>query len=305
MGARDKRAGVDGFGLLIGAASPVFQSLVPILVALGLEGGVAIVPLLAARTGIAAVAAWAIVVAAARGLPGRRPLDARLLVAGIAGVAVGPLGGYVAIDELGPTMFAAIYFLHVPLLAVAVPLLAREPPHRITLLGACGCVAGVALVSGYPGADGSLTVVGLLGVLVNIAGVVVMALLIGAHRGRFDVTRFNAEAMTLAAAALALLYVGAYADTPLSGRTWLVSAAIALGAWLPGRLLWTLAVQRIGARAATILSALQPMLVALLGLLVLGDALDAVEWLGILVICLSVATARSDRMAVRRRRQRP
>jgi drug/metabolite transporter (DMT)-like permease len=95
--------------------------------------------------------------------------------------------------------------------------------------------------------------------------------------------------MGLAAIALLAIYLIGFNGEAISGHTWATSTEIALAAWLPGRLCWTLAVQHIGARVAALLASLQPMLVALLGVAVLGESLAILQWVGILTICTSVA----------------
>jgi len=280
----------DRLGLAIGLASPVFLAFVPILIALGFEGGVAVIPLVTARTAFAALAAWTLVAGSGRL---RRPfeLDPPLLAAAFAGLTIAPLAGFLAIEELGPTVYAAVFFLHVPLLALTVPLLHGAAPRPASVVTACTCVLGVALVSGLPSSPGVVTGLGLAAALLNAVAFVAMALILHRRGGTFDAMRFNAEAMTLALGVFLVIYVVAYADEPLTGHAILISALVAVVAWLPGRLLWTLSVQRLGARAAGTLTSLQPMLVAILGAILLNDALGTSQWTGIAVICGSVAAA--------------
>lgn len=277
-------------GIVFGAASPIFLSLVPIFVTLGYEGGAGLIPLLLARTGIAAAAAWVLVLIGIRRGRGRGyRMDRELFLASVSGVVLNPLAGYVAIEELGPALYAACYFIHVPVLAILVPRREGRSPGIMPVVGALGCAAGVALVSGLPGSSGGFTAVGMIAAALNVACFIVMALILHSRSTDFDATRFNAEGMGLATIVLLAIYLVGFSGESISAHTWQTSAAIALAAWLPGRLLWTAAVQRIGARTAALLASLQPMLVALLGAAVLDESLTLSQWLGILTICTSVA----------------
>lgn len=281
---RSSRVGT-GYGLV----SPVFQALVPILISAGLRGGSGAMPLLAVRTAIAAGGAWVILSLSRNGASRLRAAWARdpvLVAGGFAGCTAGPFVGYIALERIDPTAYISIYYLHVPLVALAAPLLGLEHASRRALAAAVVSFIGAVLAAG--GADQTAGVlgdpVGLACSLGAALGTFFLALALHRAGPHIDATRLNAEFMTVGGLIfVAWLTVRGSWDT-VDARALYIGAAIALLAWLPGRLFWSLAVREIGARAAGIFGSLQPGLVALLSAALLHDHIGLDRWLGIALL---------------------
>lgn len=271
----------------------------PVLIDAGLRAGAQVVPLLTARTTIAAACAWMLV--SLRRRAGTVPLrDPWLALGGVVGLGIGPLAGYFAIQRMGPMVYMSLFFLHVPAIAILLPRLGLARPSRAALACALACTAGVVLVSGVvDGAPDSsrldLTGLGLAAIATSTT--VVLALLLHRAGSRVDPTRFHAQAMTAGALILALALALTDGWGTMDGTAIGAGALIAVLAWLPGRLLWGFAVRDAGARTAGIFGSLQPMLVALIAVVMLGDALTFPQWAGVVILTGAVAALQASRPA--------
>jgi drug/metabolite transporter (DMT)-like permease len=199
--------------------------------------------------------------------------------------------GYLALERLDPTAYISIYYLHVPLVAIAAPLLGLEHPSRRALAAAGVSFGGVVLAAGGAGhaagvfGDG----IGLCYALGAVAGTFFMALAFHRAGSQMDATHLNAQFMTVGGVLLFALLAARGDWGGIDSPTIVAGAAIALIAWLPGRLFWSLAVREVGARKAGILGALQPGLVAIFSALLLHDSIGVERWIGIALLTAGVA----------------
>lgn len=275
----------------------MFLAAVPILVELGLRAGAAVVPLIAVRTTIAAVCAWTLVIATSWRVPRGWTSDPLLVTAGVVGVGIGPIAGYFAIEKLGPMLYICIYYLHVPAIALLLPRFTNAPPSRAAIASALACMVGVALVVGVAEgkAGGTLDAAGVAFALTAMAFTTMLAIVLHRAGTTVDPARFHAEAMTAGAVILALGLAIGGGWAALETQTLALGAVIAVFAWFPGRLLWAFAVRDAGARTAGIFGALQPMVVALIAIVALGDVLAPSQWAGIVVLTAAVAALQARR----------
>jgi inner membrane transporter RhtA len=214
-------------------------------------------------------------------LTGRAPGDLRL--AGAFGVALGfmnlciyeamdriPLGIAVTIEFAGP-------------LAVAV-IGSRRP---LDLLWAALAAAGILLLADPGG--GSLDGVGVAFAL-GAATMWAFYILLSARVGRvFPGGTGLALAMVVAATITAPFAVSQAGDELLRPELLLAGAAVALASSVLPYSFDLEALRRLSANVFGVLMSLEPAVAALAGLIVLGQALDALEWFAIALVVVASA----------------
>jgi len=191
-------------------------------------------------------------------------------------------GGLARTTVSSTGFITGLYVVLTPLLGL---LLFR---HRIGVAGWVGAaiaVAGVALIAGAPGAD-------LRGNLLVLASTVTQTgqiLLIGRYAGRHDGIAFTFVQVASCAVAL-LAYAGAAGELTMPhGRTvWsglLVTALVATVFALAAQV-WVQ--QRLPPARAAVLFILEVPFAALFGILLEGDSLGALGWLGGALILVAI-----------------
>lgn len=209
------------------------------------------------------------------------------LVAGVTGLflaaSLGLQTGGLARTTVSSTGFiTGLYVVLTPLLGL---LLFR---HRIGVagwVGAAVAVAGVALIAGAPGAD-------LRGNLLVLASTVTQTfqiLLIGRYAGRHDGVAFTAVQAGSCTVAL-LAYAGAAGQLSLPhGHTvWSGLLITALAATVFALLAQVWVQQRLPPARAAVLFILEVPFAALFGILLEGDSLGALGWLGGALIVVAI-----------------
>ena len=227
----------------------------------------------------------------------RRPGAADLRVIVPYGLAIGlmnllfylslvrlPLGAAVAIEFTGPLALALI-----------------GSRRRLDLLWALLVVCGLAMLLDPATALHRLDPLGVafaLGAGLFVALYIVFGQRVGQRIGGNDATTFG-----MAVACLAVVPFCLPAMLPAATRPWQLFEA-GLVAILSGALPYSLemaAMRRIGARSFGILMSLDPALAALAGLVLLGERLPPLRWLGILCVVLaSAGTALTTEVGSRR-----
>jgi drug/metabolite transporter, DME family len=228
-----------------------------------------------------------------------RPRDAALL------------GGF---GVVGVGVFYAAYQLSIAMTSVAVAVvllytapvwvvlgaawLLGEPVRARTLLLLGVVVLGVwATALGAAGAEVRLTAAGIGWGLVSAASYASYYLFGKRYLPRFGVLRllFYSLLAGTAALALAATAAGYPPRLDLPAAAWALLAALGLGTTLLANALYYWGLARIEASRAAILASLEPSVAALLALLVFGEALSVLGWVGVLVVTLGVAAAHAGR----------
>jgi drug/metabolite transporter (DMT)-like permease len=257
--------------------------------------GAGVLTLLTVRFALAAVALWAIVVAAGRRDPraGRRPRALRPALAALAlgaGVYAAEAGlFYAALSRMDASVTELLLYAYPGIVLLAAALLGRE---RVTAQrgGALAlATGGVALVmlGGGSGALDPLGVVLALGSAVAYAGYVLAADRLG---GRIEPFALAALIATGAAVALAAagLASGALHPAALSPRAWADAAGLALLCTVLPMVTLYAGMRRVGPATASIVSCAEPVLTVALAVAVLGERLGPVQVAGGALVVLAV-----------------
>jgi drug/metabolite transporter, DME family len=257
--------------------------------------------LYAEGTAITDVGFWRILVASAGFLlyglarPGLFGVDRRALwLVGLGGGAL--VGGFeiafpTAISGAGVASAVALLYVAPVLVALLAWPLLGERLTAVRLLLAAGVMLGAGLtVLGAVGADMAVSRAGVIGGLISAACFAGSTLL-----ARWAVPRYGAVRtlfLTLAGGTLLLAVV-----LPLAGRTpappggaaaWTYVLALGGGTVLANFAFFA-GIRRIDAAPASVAATVEPVVGALLALLLFGQALTALGWLGLALVVGGVA----------------
>lgn len=198
-----------------------------------------------------------------------------------------------SIEWIGAGLSTVLANLQVIFVGLAAWALYGERPRRSMFLGIPLALAGMVLVSGLgrPDAYGADP---LLGTFFGLSAGILYSLFLLLFRrsSRDEATPFAAFLLCTLGAWMAVGLVGGAAGTieltwswPAHG--WLL--AVALGSQVVGWLLIAYALPRLPALETSILLLLQPMATVLWGLLIFGEDLSSLQWLGVLLVLAGVA----------------
>lgn len=230
----------------------------------------------------------------------------RWLIVGAVGVVVYPLAFYASMDLAGVAIGNVVSLGTGPLFAALLEWLFER--HRLSPLWA-GCTAvaitGVVLLAlgGHGGGGGGDGVVA--GVLLGILAGLAYALYTYASSRAIGSGQPSRGVMggMFGLGALALVPVLLVFGAPLlqSGRTVGIAAYLALGPMFVAYLLFGIGMRRLRSSTATTITLLEPFVATLLAVIVVGERLDAIGWIGLGLILAAVtvlATARHPRSSV-------
>ena len=233
----------------------------------------------------------------------------RLVSLGAAAVAVYPLAFYSSMHLSGVAVGTVVSIGSAPVAAALIERFAdRKPLSRQWIVGALLGVGGAALLSlsGHapaagPGADAWTSTAGIL--LGLLAGTTYALYSWAAHRltGQ-GLTSRAAMGAIFGLGGLLLMPVLAVTGGPLldSWRSFGVGAYMAAVPMFAGYLLFGWGLARVGASTATSISLLETVVAAVLAVLVVGERLPALGWLGAAVVLGSLFI-----LTPRRQRRRP
>ena len=198
-----------------------------------------------------------------------------------------------AIEWIGAGLATVLGNTQVIFVGFAAWLLHGERPRRSMLVGLPIAFVGMVLVSGLgrPDAYGEDPLLGtFLGLLTGIT--YAFFLLLYRHSTRDESTPFASFSVATMGAFLASASVGGlggHLDLTWSwpAHGWLI--ALALGSQVAGWLLIGYALPRLPAVETSILLLLQPMATVLWALLLFGEDLSVVQWLGVALVLTGVA----------------
>lgn len=229
----------------------------------------------------------------------------RWLLVGAVGVVVYPLAFYASMDLAGVAIGNVVSLGTGPLFAALLEWLFER--HRLsTLWAACTAVAiaGVTLLAlgghGGTGAGAGDTV--LVGVLLGIVAGLAYALYTYASSRAIRAGQAARGVMggMFGLGALALVPVLLVFGAPLlqSGRSIGIAAYLALGPMFVAYLLFGIGMRTLRSSTATTITLLEPFVATLLAVVVVGERLDPIGWVGLGLILAAVtvlATARQPR----------
>lgn len=182
----------------------------------------------------------------------------------------------------GPVVVAVLtHYLAPTLVALLAPVLLREPRSRRALLASPIVLGGLALVLGHEdgGAGAGRTAVLGAGSAVFYAIVVLGSRRAGRTFGPLAVTSLHS---VVSALALLVVFRGEAIPSSTTGLGVVLFAAVLNG--LVGAALFNVSLGLVGAQLVGVLTYLEPLTAAVLGVLVLGEPFSAVGALGVLVV---------------------
>ncbi len=239
---------------------------------------------------LAAPAMWILVWFTRRSASSRRASDApvpRMLLIGLV-ISAAVLAAFFALERLPASTYIVLFFSY-PAMVVVLSSLLGEKIRPIAWLALALALTGIVLTVPDFGAEGGADGIGVALVLVNAAIVAVYYLLTKrALDGVADVSGASAWMMLGTLMVLLLLIPLRGLQLPQNGLSLLMLIGIAmLGTVLPVFAI-NVAIQRIGAAQASLVSTVEPIMSMIVSMLILGEVIFAVQWLGAVLIVSSV-----------------
>lgn len=261
---------------------------------LAYDEGAGAMTLLAVRFALGAVAFWALAAAlpaSRRALRSRPSRDVILTALGLGAIGYATQAGFffAALGRMDASLLSLVLYTYPAWVAIGSAVLGRErlTARRVGVLLVAS--AGLALVLAGAG-GGELDALGAglgLAAALTYTGYILVA---DGVVDRLPPVLLSAVVCTGAAASLIAVGAGAGAlDLSLSLAAWRWLAAIALVATVLAMALFFVGLQRVGPGVAAILSCAEPPVTVLLALVVFGEQLGALQWLGGLLVVGAVA----------------
>jgi DME family drug/metabolite transporter len=243
---------------------------------------------------VSARASWAAI---------REASSRRWLLVGALGVVVYPLAFYLSMDLAGVAIGNVVSLGTGPVFAALLEwVIERRPLSRLWLVCTAAAVVGVALlaVGGHgSGATGGGVVPGILfGVLAGFA--YALYTYASSRAIRTGQPARGVMGGMFGLGAIVLLPVLVVLGGPLlqSATTVGIAAYLALGPMFVAYLLFGIGMRTLRSSTATTITLLEPFVATLLAVLVVGERLDPIAWIGLALILVAVtvlATARQPR----------
>lgn len=221
------------------------------------------------------------------------PAARRWVLLGGLGVVVYPLAFYAGMNDAGVAVGNTVALGSGPLFAGVIEWLAtRRAPARRWFV-ALGIAGGGLVCVGV--ARGSSSVVGLNGVLLAlVAGVAYALYSVAGSRVIAAGANFRGSmGAVFGAGSIPLLVVLSFTGAPLIAEWENLSRGIylALGPLVLAYLLFGYALTRASASLVTLVTLLEPVFATILAVIVLGEVLPPIGWIGIVLLVLGVAVA--------------
>jgi len=287
-------------GLAECASSAAAFGSVGVLIALAQREHVGTTTLLASRYALGAIALWVALLILRRPLPGLR-IGLIAVALGATTYAAASATYLAAIERMGAGPAGVVSYCYPVLVMAGAIMLGRERLSRRSTVGLGLAVSGVGLlVAG--GGLGTINAAGALLAFGSAAVYTVYVLTSSALRERVDALTLSALVATGAAGAFAIAHAvhgGAPVHTPVAAiavvALALVPTAFAVSAFLSG-------LGRIGPSRASIASSLEPAVAVACGVLLLGEQLVAVQFVGaglVIAAVLAIELRQLPRLRVR------
>lgn len=290
-------AGAEGRGLTLCLLAAVGFGAAAVVGAAALRAGIPLFALLTARFALAAALLWALVLWRGGRLRVRTVVVGLLLGAGLFAPESGLF--FAALGRIDAALAALVVYIYPGLVALGAVALGRERLGRRQGASLVVASAGVALVLVGAGA-GAVDPVGValaLGAAVAYAGYVLAG--DRAVRGH-DPLAVAAPVCTGAALAFSAGWAldGGIAGTPAA---WALVGLMALGCTVLPMVAFLSGVRRVGPSAASIASTAEPLVTTGLAMLLVGERLAPVQWLGAALVVGAVLVLRGRRPSAARR----
>lgn len=282
----DRAARFRGLALVV--LSAVAFGAMPIMGKIAYRSGADPVALMAVRFTVGALLLAAIRRVRQRGVgwPVRQDFAALFLL-GALGYFTQSIAYFVALERIPAALVAILLYLYPALVVVIAAVFLHDRPSRAVAVCLAVAIAGSALTVGP--VRGSASVSGLLlGVAAALAYAVYIVLSsrvvprVGALTAIVVVAFGAACAYDLAAVLTRPSWPG-----DLSG--WLAAAGVGLIGTVVAMLCFFAGLARVGPSDASVVSTVEPVVTVVLGVVVLGEALTAIQYVGALFVLAAVA----------------
>jgi drug/metabolite transporter (DMT)-like permease len=274
-------------GLVLVVVSAVAFGAMPIMGKIAYRSGAEPVALMAARFTVGAL-----VLAAIRRLGSRTPWPARrdfaaLFLFGAIGYFTQSIAYFTALQRIPAALVAILLYLYPALVVVIGAVFLRDRPNRAVVACLAVAVAGSALTVGPVRGKASVSglLLGVLAALVYAVYIVLSSRVVprvGALTSIVVVAFGAACSYDLAAVLTRPAWPG---DT----AGWLAVAGLGLVATVVAMLCFFAGLARVGPSDASVVSTVEPVVSVLLGVVVLGERLGAVQYVGALLVLTAVA----------------
>jgi drug/metabolite transporter (DMT)-like permease len=281
-------------GFLAMMVSVTGYSFLPVFTTRLLELGVEPVEIAVWRYALTVPIFWGIVFVLGRRARGRpvpetnRLPRVRLMLLGTL-LSVAALTAFFGLQRIPAGTYVVIFYTYPAITAVLLLLLGE----RLSGWGwAALALTLVGVMLTVPDFSEGLAGGNLIGVLLALLNALIVAIYFILNsrllKGRSALVRAAALTTTGALAALALVGIATGARLPAAPEAWLYLLGLALVSTVLPIFTTNVGIQRLGPARAAILGAVEPLLTAFLALLLLGQAMAPIQWLGGLVIVASV-----------------
>lgn len=276
-------------GILFCLISAVAYGTAGIFGKLAFEEGLSVPTLLAARFAIASVAMWGIVLAMGGPIrPSRRGMAIGLVLCILTYSA--QTGAYfLSLERIDAAL--AILLVHTApvFVTIGAVVFGRERLSRFTLISLPVAVAGTALIAvGALGGPVSADGVGILLALVCALTYAAYILVSHAVVGEMHPITLTAWVTSGVAVAFIISMIGT-GDTPTTtGRGWLMILGLALFSTVISITFLAAGTAVVGPSVAVLLTTLEPVTATALALVILGESLSLIQWVGGVLVIVSV-----------------
>lgn len=275
----------NGLAVLLVLISTLGFSVYPILGKVVFAGGAGLATVLFVRFGITALIFWVIIIWR-EGFP-RLPLKTWLLLWGMGGICYSMMAGlYISSVLFIPASLAALLLYAYPILVTVMAVLTKQEEFSgYKLAGLLLATFGLVLVLGL-----AFQGINFLGVILALGAAFVYAIyiLIG---NRMLKTTTPLVSTTIISTAAAVTY--GLIGLPIGGTTWNLS----LGTWLGigGIILFSTiiamltffqGIKRLGATSASIISTTEPVMTAVLAVIIFNEQLTLMQAVGSIFVVI-------------------
>lgn len=235
----------------------------------------------------------------------RRPDARRWLLVGAVGVVAYPLAFYSAMDLAGVAIGNVVSLGSGPLFAAILELVIdRRPLTRRWMLGASAAIVGVALLvaGGHGGAaitaPASLPAGVALGLLAG-ASYALYTFASGRVIGLGVTSRSTMGAVFgLGAVPLAVVLLATGGPLLASTSSLAIVAYLAIGPMFVAYVLFGWGLRLIRSSTVTVVTLLEPVVATLLAIVIVGERLEPIGWIGLALILLGVTVVSTARRPV-------
>ena len=215
----------------------------------------------------------------------------RWLVLGSLGVVVYPLAFYLSMDLAGVAIGNVVSLGSGPVFAALLEwALERSRPSRLWAACTAAAIGGVVLLA--VGGDGARAATVLPGILFGLAAGLAYALYTYCSSRAIRVGGSSRGAMggMFGMGAIPLLVVLVFVGAPLvqSQQTVGIAAYLALGPMFVAYMLFGVGMRTLNSSTATTITLLEPLVATFLAVLVVGERLAIVGWVGLVLILVAV-----------------